>query len=74
MVVRKEDDTSKVHLSEISSVVFETQQVYISAYLLSELAKAKVPLVISDEKHNPIGDCPLGAGKTVYPTKQRNSR
>lgn len=55
LVVRKEDDTAKVHLSEISSVVLQTNQVYVSAYLLSELAKAKVSFVVADEKHNPIG-------------------
>lgn len=54
-MVRKEDDTAKVHLSEISSVVLQTNQVYISAYLLSELAKAKVSFVVADEKRNPIG-------------------
>jgi len=55
MVVRKEDDTVKVHLSEVSSVILQTQQVYLSAYLLAELAKSKISLVVSDEKHNPVG-------------------
>ena len=55
MVVRREDDTAKVHLSEILSVVLQTNQVFISAYLLSELAKAKVAFVVSDEKRDPIG-------------------
>lgn len=55
MVVRKEDETSKVHLSEVSSVILQTQQVYLSAYLLSEFAKNKISLVVSDEKHNPVG-------------------
>ena len=55
MVVRREDDTAKVHLSEISSVVLQTNQVFVSAYLLSELAKAKVAFVVSDEKRDPIG-------------------
>ncbi len=55
MVVRKEDSVSKVHLSEISSVVLQTEQVYLSAYLLAELAKFKISLVVSDEKHNPVG-------------------
>ena len=49
MVVRKEDDTAKIHLSEISSIVLQTMQVNISGYLLSELAKQKVSLVASDE-------------------------
>lgn len=55
MVVRKEDDTSKVHLSEISAVILQTNQVYVSAYLLSELAKAKISFIVPDEKRNPIG-------------------
>lgn len=55
MVVRKEDDTVKIHLSEISSIVLQTMKVNISGYLLSELAKQKVSLVASDEKCNPIG-------------------
>ncbi len=55
MVVRREDDTVKVYLSEISTVILQTERVFISAYLLSELAKAKISFVISDEKRNPIG-------------------
>ena len=55
IVVRKEDDTAKVHLSEFQTLVLHTNQVYISAYLLSELAKAKISLVVSDERHNPVG-------------------
>ncbi|MDK7724655.1 type II CRISPR-associated endonuclease Cas1 [Slackia exigua] len=55
MVVRKEDGTAKIHLSEISTVLLQTQQAYISAYLLSELAKSKISLVISNEQHNPVG-------------------
>lgn len=54
-MVRKEDGTSKVHLSEISSITLQTTQAYVSAYLLSELAKAKISFVISDEKSNPVG-------------------
>ena len=53
--VRKEDDTTRIHLGEISSVVLQTNQVFVSAYLLSELAKSKVSFVVSDEKCNPIG-------------------
>lgn len=55
MVVRKEDETMKVHLSEVSSIILQTQQVYLSAYLLSELAKNKISLVATDEKGNPVG-------------------
>ena len=55
MVVRKEDDTAKVHLSEFQTLVLHTNQVYISAYLMSELAKEKISLVVSDERHDPVG-------------------
>lgn len=55
MVVRKEDDTAKVHLSEFQTLVLHTNQVYISAYLMSELSKAKISLVVSDERHDPVG-------------------
>lgn len=55
MVVRKEDDTAKVHLSEISTVVLQTMQVFISAYLMAELAKNKISFVVSDDSHNPVG-------------------
>ena len=55
LVVRKEDDTTKVHLSEITSIVLQTNQVYVSAYLLAELAKEKISFVVADEKCNPIG-------------------
>lgn len=55
LVVRKEDEVVKVHLSEISSITLQSTQAFISAYLLSELAKAKISFVVSDEKCNPIG-------------------
>ncbi len=56
LVVRKTDGTSKIHLSEISSIVLQSTQVYLSAYLLAELAKCKISLVVADEKCNPIGE------------------
>lgn len=55
LVVRKEDDVTKVHLSEIASITLQSTQSFVSAYLLAELAKAKISLVISDEKASPIG-------------------
>lgn len=55
LVVRKEDDTAKIHLSEVSTIILQTMQVFISAYLMAELAKNKISLVISDDKCNPVG-------------------
>ena len=55
MEVRLEDDVQKYHLSEISSIILETTQVYFSAYLASELAKSKILTIFCDEKHLPVG-------------------
>ena len=55
LVVRKEDDIAKIHLSEVSTIILQTMQVFISAYLMAELAKNKISLVISDDKRNPVG-------------------
>lgn len=55
MTVRKEDDTAMIHLSEVSTIVLQTMQVFMSAYLMAELSRNKISLVVSDERHNPIG-------------------
>lgn len=75
LVVRKEADTAKIHLSEISYIVLQTMQVFISAYLMTELAKNKISLVISDEKCNPIGQyLPLyGAHNTSKRIMEQNA-
>lgn len=57
LVVAKPDATTRVHLSEIASVTFCTTHAYVSAYLLSELAKSKIPVVFSDEKYLPVAEC-----------------
>lgn len=54
-VCRTESGTKKIHLSEIYSIIIESSQVYISSYLLSELAKNKIYCMVCDEKHNPVG-------------------
>lgn len=54
-MVRKEDDTAKVHLSEISTIMLQTMQVFISAYLMAELAKNKISLLVCDGQCNPVG-------------------
>lgn len=56
LVVTNADTTTKIHLSEIASLTFCTTQVYVSGYLMSELAKNKIPVVFSDEKCNPIAE------------------
>lgn len=73
MVVMSGEKTYRIHLSEIEAVVLKTNEVYISAYLLAELAKAKVALITSDQKHNPVGQyLPLyGAHNTSKRIKEQ---
>lgn len=54
-MVRKETGSAKIHLSEVSTIILQTMRVFISAYLMTELSKNKISLVISDEKCNPCG-------------------
>lgn len=56
LVVTSEEATTKIHLSEIASITLGSPRMYVSAYLLSELAKSKIPVVICDEKSYPIAE------------------
>lgn len=56
LVVTGEEETTKIHLSEIASLTFCTTKVYISGYLMSELAKSKIPVTFSDEKCYPVAE------------------
>lgn len=55
MVVRGERIT-KIHLSEISTILIENTSVSMTASLLSELAKRKIKVIFCDEKRNPISE------------------
>ena len=55
MVVRQEDIT-KIHLSEISVLIIESTAVSITASLLSELMKRKIKVIFCDEKRNPSSE------------------
>ena len=57
LVVTTNEVTTRIHLSEIESVTFCTNKAYISAYLLSELAKAKISVVFVDDKYLPVAEC-----------------
>lgn len=56
LVVKKENDESYVHLSEIDTIIVDSISVSISAYLLKELADNKINIIFCDEKHNPFGE------------------
>ncbi|HZK21038.1 MAG TPA: type II CRISPR-associated endonuclease Cas1 [Oscillospiraceae bacterium] len=55
-LVVRDDETTLVHLSEVYCLVFDTTAISVTAYLLNELCKRKIPLIICDEQHNPSGE------------------
>ncbi len=55
MVVRGEE-TNKINLSEISTVVIENTGVSITSALLNELIKQKIKVIFCDEKRNPASE------------------
>ncbi len=55
MVVRNEEVT-KIHLGEISTILIESTAVSLTTSLLSELTKKKVKVIFCDEKRNPSSE------------------
>lgn len=55
MVVRGERIT-KIHLSEIATVLIESTAVSITTSLIAELSKKKIKVVFCDEKQNPSSE------------------
>ena len=55
LVVRKEI-TTKIHISEISTLIIETTAVSFTACLLNELVKHKIKVIFCDEKRNPASE------------------
>lgn len=52
MVVRK-DTVTKVHLSEINTILIESTAVSLTTSLIAELTKYKIKVIFCDEKRNP---------------------
>ena len=55
LVIRK-DDVTKIHLSEIETVMIESTSVSLTATLLCELTKKKIKVIFCDEKRNPSSE------------------
>jgi CRISPR-associated endonuclease Cas1 subtype II len=53
LVVRA-DTVTRIHLSEISTVIIENTAVSITVALMVELAKRKIKVIFCDEKRNPL--------------------
>lgn len=56
LVVKQDNDEKYIHLSEIDTIIVDSISVSISAYLLKEIANAKINMIFCDEKHNPFGE------------------
>lgn len=54
LVIRKGNEKTRIHLSEISVLILETTAVSITAYLMCELIKRKINLIICDDKSLPL--------------------
>ena len=52
MVVRS-DETVRIVLSEISTIIIESTAVSLTTSLIAELAKRKIKVIFCDEKRNP---------------------
>ena len=55
LVVRGQD-THKIHLNEIRTLIVESTAVSMSSYLLCELMKHKIKVIFCDEKRNPSSE------------------
>ena len=55
MVIRKNDIT-KIHISEIETLIIESTSVAFTVALISELSKRKVKVIFCDEKRNPSSE------------------
>ncbi len=55
LVVRNQEGTKRIHLSEISVLLLESTAISLTAYLLRELSTNKIDVVFCDEKRCPYG-------------------
>ncbi|MCF8021035.1 MAG: type II CRISPR-associated endonuclease Cas1 [Vallitaleaceae bacterium] len=55
MIVRGQEIT-KIHMSEINTLMIDTTQSVITSHLMCELIKNKSKVIFCDEKRNPIGE------------------
>ena len=55
LVVRGQE-TTRIHIHEVSTLIVESTAVSMTAYLLNELVKNKVKVIFCDEKRNPVSE------------------
>ncbi len=55
LVVRSREDTTRIHLSEVSVLILESTAMSLTAYLLRELERRKIDVIFCDETRTPYG-------------------
>ncbi len=71
LVVRS-DETIKIYIGEISTIMIENTAVSLTVALLSELTKRKIKVVFCDEKRNPSSELMPYYGSHDTSSKIRN--
>ncbi len=72
MVVRSVDDTSKIHLSEITLLIIENTSCSVTTALLSELVAKKIKVIFCDEKRSPCSELTAYYGSHDCSLKLKN--
>lgn len=56
LVIRREEETMRVFLDEINTLIVENPACCVTGCLLAELVKRKVKVIFCDEKHSPCSE------------------
>ena len=56
LVVRTLEEVRRVHLSEVGVLVLESTAISITAYLLCELTRRKIKVIVCDHQRNPCAE------------------
>ncbi len=71
LVIRRETNT-KIHLSEIHTLIIESTAVSLTSALLAELVEQKIKVIFCDDKHNPSSELVPYYGSHDTSKKVRN--
>jgi len=69
LVFRTAEETKRILLDEIHTVIVQSTQVNVSSALLVELAKRKIKVVFCDEKNNPFVETVSLYGDSISPRR-----
>ena len=56
LVIRNEEETKRVHIDEISTLIIENTAISITGCLICELSSKKVKVIFCDNKRNPCSE------------------